>query len=86
MCGASPIEVPVSVAKIDAQLRRHRARAPTPNPNVGKFEVKIKVRDNGKASGTITPTGLCTRQGDVLLQVSRSRRDRCHSARSRPAP
>ena len=27
---------------------------------VGVFEVKITVRDNGKASGTITPTGLCS--------------------------
>ena len=26
---------------------------------VGAFEVRLKVRDNGKATGTITPMGLC---------------------------
>ena len=39
------------------------------NPNVGAFKVTIKVRDNGKASGTITPTGLCS--GKVTFSAKR---------------
>ena len=59
MCGPSPIEVPVWVAKITLNSAGTGKGAYT-DPNVGKFEVKIKVRDNGKASGTIVPSGLCT--------------------------
>ena len=59
MCGASPIAVPVSLAKI-ALNSAGKGKAVYTDPNVGTFAVKIKVRDNGKASGTITPTGLCS--------------------------
>jgi hypothetical protein len=59
MCGASPAEIPVSVAKIQLNSKG-KGKGTYTNPNVGAFKVKIKVRDNGKASGTITPTGLCS--------------------------
>ena len=51
-------EVPVSVAKIQLDSAG-KGKGTFTDPNVGPFTVKIKVRDNGKASGTITPTGLC---------------------------
>lgn len=59
MCGPSPIDVPVSVAKIQLDSAG-KGKGTFSDPNVGPFTVKIKVRDNGKASGTITPTGLCS--------------------------
>ena len=59
MCGASPYDVPVSVAKIQLDSAG-KGKGTFTDPNVGPFTVKIKVRDNGKASGTITPTGLCS--------------------------
>jgi hypothetical protein len=37
---------------------------------VGAFTVKIRVRDNGKASGSITPTGLC--RGKVTFSAKRT--------------
>jgi hypothetical protein len=59
MCGPQPIAVPVSLAKI-ALNSAGKGTATYTDANVGTFDVKIKVRNNGKASGTITPTGLCT--------------------------
>jgi|SRR6185503_18849588 len=58
MCGPSPIDVPVSVAKIKLDSAG-KGKGTFTDPNVGPFTVKIKVGGNGKASGTITPTGLC---------------------------
>ena len=58
MCGASAFDVPVSVAKIQLDSAG-KGKGTFTDPNVGPFTVKIKVRDNGKASGTITPSGLC---------------------------
>jgi hypothetical protein len=58
MCGATTAEVPVTVAKIKLNSSG-RGMGTYTNSSVGAFEVKIRVRDNGKASGTITPTGLC---------------------------
>ena len=57
--GPQPIAVPVSLAKI-ALNSVGKGTATYTDANVGTFDVKIKVRNNGKASGTITPTGLCT--------------------------
>jgi hypothetical protein len=59
MCGPSPHDVPVSVAKIELNSAG-KGKGTFTDPNVGSFTVRIKVRDNGKASGTITPTGLCS--------------------------
>ena len=59
MCGSQPIVVPVSLAKIELNAAG-KGKAVYTNPNVGAFDVTIKVRNNGKASGTITPTGLCS--------------------------
>jgi hypothetical protein len=58
MCGATTAEIPVAVAKIKLNSSG-RGKGTYTNPSVGAFEVKIRVRDNGRASGTITPTGLC---------------------------
>ena len=58
MCGATAADVPVAVAKIKLNSSG-KGKGTYTNSNVGAFEVKITVRDNGKASGTITPTGLC---------------------------
>jgi hypothetical protein len=58
MCGAIPAEVPVAVAKIELNSAG-KGKATYTNPDVGAFKIVIKVRDNGTASGTITPTGLC---------------------------
>jgi hypothetical protein len=68
MCGASPFAVPVSVARmrLDSQ---GRGKGTYTNANVGAFTVKIKVTGNGKASGTITPTGLCS--GKVTFSAKR---------------
>jgi hypothetical protein len=59
MCGPSPVEVPVSLAKITLNSAG-KGKASYTSQNLGSFNVKITVRDNGKASGTITPTGLCS--------------------------
>jgi hypothetical protein len=69
MCGASPIEVPVSLAKITLSSAG-KGKATYTSPELGAFEVKIRVRDNGKASGTVTPTGLCT--GKVTFSAKRT--------------
>ena len=59
MCGTSPFEVPVSVPKIKLNSAG-KGKGTYTDPNVGGFEVRIRVRDNGRASGTIKPTGLCS--------------------------
>jgi hypothetical protein len=58
MCGASPAEIPVSVAKIKLNSAG-KGQGTYTNENVGSFEVAIKVGKTGRASGTITPEGLC---------------------------
>jgi hypothetical protein len=68
MCGASPAEIPVSVAKIKLNSTG-QGKGTYTNPNVGAFKVRIKVRDNGKASGTITPIGLCS--GKLTFSATR---------------
>jgi hypothetical protein len=68
MCGATTAEIPVSVAKIQLNSAG-KGKGTYTNPNVGAFEVRIRVRDNGKASGTITPTGLC--RGKVTFSAKR---------------
>jgi hypothetical protein len=67
MCGASPAEIPVAVAKIKLNSSGE-GKATYKDPNVGAFKIKIKVR-NGKSSGTITPTGLCS--GKVTFSAKR---------------
>jgi hypothetical protein len=69
MCGASPSPVAVSVAKIKLDSQG-RGKGTYTNPNVGGFTVKINVTRKGKASGTITPTGLCS--GKVTFSAKRS--------------
>ena len=69
MCGASPADVPVAVAKIELNSAG-KGKATYTNPNVGAFKIAIRVRDNGKASGTITPTGLC--RGKVTFSAKRT--------------
>ena len=68
MCGATTAKVPVSVARIELSSAG-KGKATYTNPAVGAFTVKIKVRDDGKASGTITPTGLC--RGKVTFSAKR---------------
>ena len=68
MCGATTAEIPVAVPKIRLNSSG-TGKGTYTNPNVGAFEVKITVRDNGKASGTITPTGLC--RGKVTFSAKR---------------
>jgi hypothetical protein len=50
-----------------AQFER-QGKATYTDPNVGAFKIKIKV-SNGKSSGTITPTGLCS--GKVTFSAKR---------------
>ena len=69
MCGNSPFAVPVSVAKMKLDSQG-RGKGTYTNPNVGAFTVKIKVTGKGRASGTITPTGLC--RGKVTFSAKRS--------------
>ncbi len=69
MCGASPHVVPVTVAKIKLNSSGHGNGTYT-NPDVGAFKVAIKVTSTGRASGTITPVGLCS----GVLQFSAKRR------------
>jgi hypothetical protein len=59
MCGATTAEIPVAVSKIKLNASG-QGKGTYTNPSVGAIEVKIRVRDNGKASGTITPKGLCS--------------------------
>ena len=68
MCGATTAEIAVSIAKITLNSFG-RGKATFTEPSVGAFKVKIRVRDNGKASGTITPTGLC--RGKVTFTAKR---------------
>ena len=68
MCGATTAEIPVSIPKIELNSAG-KGKGTFTDPSVGDFEVKIKVRDNGKASGTITPTGLC--RGKVTFSAKR---------------
>ena len=69
MCGASPYVVPVTVAKIKLNSSGLGNGTYT-NPDVGAFKVAIKVTSTGRASGTITPDGLCS----GVLQFSATRR------------
>ncbi len=69
MCGATYFEVPVSVAKIELNSAG-KGKGTYTDPSLGKFKVKIKVAENGKASGTITPTGLC--RGKVTFTAKKS--------------
>jgi hypothetical protein len=69
MCGASPFAVPVAVAKIKLNSAG-RGTGTYTNANVGSFTVKIKVGGNGKASGTVIPTGLC--RGKVSFSAKRT--------------
>jgi hypothetical protein len=67
MCGASPAEIPVELAKIKLNSSG-KGKGSYTNPNVGGFKIKITVR-SGNASGTITPTGLCS--GKVTFSAKR---------------
>ena len=58
MCGASPQTIPMSVSRIKLSSTG-RGKATYTDPNVGAFKIAIKVTATGRASGTITPTGLC---------------------------
>ena len=69
MCGATSADVPVAVAKIKLNASG-QGKGTFTDPAVGAFEVKLKVRDNGRASGTITPKGLCN--GKVTFSARRS--------------
>ena len=68
MCGATTAELPVAIPKIKLNTSG-RGKGTYTNSSVGEFEVKIRVRDSGKASGTITPTGLC--RGKVTFSAKR---------------
>jgi hypothetical protein len=68
MCGATTAEIPVSIAKLELNAAG-KGKGTFTDPNVGAFKVRIKVRDNGKASGTVTPTGLC--RGKVTFSAKR---------------
>jgi hypothetical protein len=69
MCGATTAEIPVKVAKITLNATG-QGKGTYTDPSTGVFEVKLKVRDNGRASGTITPKGLC--RGKVTFTAKRS--------------
>jgi hypothetical protein len=58
MCGAGPAPVPMSVAKIKLSSAG-KGKATYTDPNVGDFAIAIRVTSAGRASGTITPKGLC---------------------------
>ena len=68
MCGATVAEIPVAIARIELNSFG-RGKGTFTDPSVGAFKVRIRVRDNGKASGTITPTGLC--RGKVTFTAKR---------------
>ena len=68
MCGATTAEIPVAVSKIKLNATG-RGKGTYDDPDAGAIEVKIRVRDNGKASGTITPKGLC--RGKVTFTAKR---------------
>lgn len=59
MCGAGPHAIPVSVAKMQLSSSG-KGKGTYTNPDVGSFKVAIQVTNNGRASGTITPNGLCS--------------------------
>ena len=69
MCGATTAEIPVKVSTITLNATG-QGKGTYTDPSTGAFEVKLKVRDNGKASGTITPKGLC--RGKVTFTAKRS--------------
>jgi hypothetical protein len=58
MCGATTADIPVSIPKL-ALNSAGKGTGTYTDPSVGAFKVAISVRGNGKASGTITPSGLC---------------------------
>jgi hypothetical protein len=66
MCGASPFAIPVSVAKMRLSSSG-KGKGTYTNPDVGSFKVAIKVTENGRASGSITPNGLC--RGEVTFSA-----------------
>ena len=68
MCGATTAEVPVSIPKIQLNSAG-KGKGTYEDPSVGEFEVRIRFRDTGKATGTITPTGLCS--GKVTFSAKR---------------
>ena len=60
------------LAAVPAKIKLNasgQGKATYMDPAAGAFEVNIKVRDNGKASGTITPKGLC--RGKVAFTAKR---------------
>lgn len=57
-CGASPGVVKVAVAKIKLSSSGSGTASYT-DPNVGKFKIAITVTSKGRATGKITPQGLC---------------------------
>ena len=69
MCGATTAEFPVKVSKITLNATG-QGKGTYTDPSTGAFEVKLKVRDNGRASGTITPKGLC--RGKVTFTAKRN--------------
>lgn len=68
MCGATTAEIPVSIPKIELSSSG-KGKGTYTDPSAGAFEVRITVRDNGKASGTIKPRGLC--MGKVTFSAKR---------------
>ena len=68
MCGATTAEIPVSIPKIQLNSAG-KGKGTYNDPSVGELQVKITVRDNGKATGTITPAGLCS--GKVTFSAKR---------------
>ena len=67
--GATTAEIPVKVSKITLSATG-QGKGTYTDPSTGVFEVKLKVRDNGRASGTITPKGLC--RGKVTFTAKRN--------------
>ena len=58
-CGSGGHEVPVSASKIKLNSSG-RGKATYTNPDVGEFVIAIRVTSTGRATGTITPKGLCS--------------------------
>ena len=68
MCGSGPHVIAVSVPKIKLNSKG-KGKGTYTDPNVGAFKVAIKVSEKGRASGTITPSGLC--RGSVKFSAKR---------------